>query len=577
MSIDNPMIVQGDMSILLEVHHPRYEAARDQLARFAELEKSPEHIHTYRMTPLSLWNAAAAGLGVDEILATLNEFTKYPLPQNVLANIRGFLERYGKIRLHAGGEGQLVLEFLDSYLQREITGRKELQPLLGSPLSDVSFGIAPTHRGLIKQVLTKLGYPVEDLVGFVEGERLAFEFRQATQSGQPFELRDYQREAAEIFYRGGDAAGGHGVVVLPCGAGKTIVGMAVMRYVQSSTLILCTNVAAAHQWIRELLDKTTLEREQVGEYNGLRKQICPVTIATYHVLTHRRRRSEGFPHLEIFQARNWGLILYDEVHLLPAPVFRVTAEIQARRRLGLTATLIREDGLETDVFSLIGPKRYDVPWKELESRGFIAEARCYEMRVQMPEAERLAYASAEPRQQFRMASENSLKLAVVEELLENHRQDNVLIIGQFLSQLQEIARRTGAPLITGQTPVHERDRLYQAFRDGAVRLLVVSKVANFSIDLPDANVCVQISGAFGSRQEEAQRLGRILRPKTGRAAFYSIVSRDTCEQEFALNRQLFLTEQGYKYFIEDWALGELVADGFANTRNLKRLTGGVEP
>lgn len=564
-NLNNPMIVQGDMSILLEVHHPRYEAARDRLARFAELEKSPEHIHTYRITPLSLWNAAAAGLSLDEVDATLQEFTKYDVPQNILANVRNWLERFGKIRLLPSESGDtLRLEFLDPHLQQEVMGRKETKPYLGEPADARAFHVPSLHRGALKQALTKLGYPVDDRVGFAEGERLSFDFRRTTRAGLPFDLRDYQRESAEIFHRSGDASGGHGVIVLPCGAGKTIVGMAAIHRLQCSTLVLAANVAAAHQWIREILDKTTLADEQIGEYDGLQKQLRPVTVATYHILTHRSRRSDSFTHFEIFRAREWGLIIYDEVHLLPAPIFRITAEIQSRRRLGLTATLVREDGLETDVFSLIGPKRYDVPWKDLEARGFIAEALCHELRIEMTGAERMAYAQAESRHQFRIASENSLKLAVVLELLQKHRQNHVLIIGQYLSQLQEVARRLEAPLITGQTPAAERDRLYQAFRDGAVRCLVVSKVANFAIDLPGANVCIQISGTFGSRQEEAQRLGRILRPKQGVSCFYSLVSRDTCEQSFALNRQLFLTEQGYKYNIEDWLIGDFPADVVAS-------------
>lgn len=548
---ENPLIVQGDKTVLLEVNSERYEAARDALARFAELEKSPEHIHTYRITPLSLWNAAAAGESAEDMIDTLVEFGKYDLPENVRFDIREYVARYGRLKLFKDGDGRLLLNSDDALLIAEIARHKKAQPYLLGRSDDHTLVIDPTQRGHLKQALVQIGYPVEDLAGYQEGAPLEVHIRDTTGHGQPFGLRKYQREAVDIFYAGGSARGGSGVIVLPCGAGKTVVGLGALTGLQTATLILTTSTVAVRQWISEILDKTSLTAEEVGEYTGDVKEIRPVTISTYQIMTYRPRRSEEFPHFSLFDQRDWGLIIYDEVHLLPAPVFRVTAEIQSRRRLGLTATLVREDGRETDVFSLIGPKKYDVPWKELEKQGWIATAECHEIRIPLPESVRMEYAVAEEREKYRVAAENPAKIDVMTQLLHKHQEDNVLIIGQYIDQLEEIARATGAPLITGKTPTREREKLYEAFRTGKDRLLIVSKVANFAIDLPDANVAIQVSGTFGSRQEEAQRLGRILRPKRNGllAHFYSLVSRDTRDQEFAAKRQLFLTEQGYHYDI----------------------------
>jgi len=548
----NPLVVQSDRTVLLEVDNPRYADARDALARFAELEKSPEHFHTYRITPLSLWNAAAAGLTAGDILAALDEFARYPVPPNIRFEVRDYLSRYGRVKLERRGDG-LALVSADAALIAEVARHKLVRPFLVEQLGPRALRVRPDRRGHVKQALIRIGYPVEDLAGYVEGEPLAVALRTATLSGQPFALRPYQRDAADTFYAGGSARGGSGVIVLPCGAGKTIVGMAAMAQVQAQTLILCTNITAVRQWRRELLDKTHLADDQIGEYSGEAKQLRPVTLATYQILTYRRRKGEPFPHFGIFNAQRWGLIIYDEVHLLPAPVFRITAEIQSCRRLGLTATLVREDHKEHDVFSLIGPKRYDVPWKVLERQGWIATAQCTEIRTPLPDELRMGYALATNRDKFRIASENPAKRTILRQLLARHAGDRVLVIGQYLRQLRAIARDTQAPLITGATPNRQRERLYADFRDGRIRVLVVSKVGNFAVDLPDANVAIQVSGTFGSRQEEAQRLGRILRPKTdgGPAQFYSLVTRDSRDAEFAARRQLFLTEQGYTYRILD--------------------------
>ncbi len=547
-----PLIVQSDRTVLLEVDNPLYAEARDALARFAELEKSPEHVHTYRITPLSLWNAAAAGQTADEILQTLERFSRYDVPPNIVFEVRDYIARYGLLRLVRQGD-ELLLVSDDPAIITLASRHKSVRPLVVATVDEKTLKVRPDRRGHLKQALIRLGYPVEDLAGYVRGAPLEVDLREKTLSGQPFELRHYQQEAAEVFLAGGSERGGSGVIVLPCGAGKTMVGMAVMAKLKSHTLILCTNVTAVRQWQRELLDKTTLSEDQIGEYSGEAKELRPVTVATYQILTYRRRKTEGFPHFKIFNARDWGLIIYDEVHLLPAPVFRITAEIQSRRRLGLTATLVREDHLEDDVFSLIGPKRYDVPWKVLEKQGWIATAECIEIRVPLAEGLRMDYAMAQPRVRFRIASENPAKDQIVKHLLARHRGDRVLVIGQYIRQLEQLARDAGIPLITGSTPNDERDRLYEDFRRGRIRELIVSKVANFAVDLPDANVAIQVSGTFGSRQEEAQRLGRILRPKSdgSRARFYSLVTRDTTDQEFAAKRQLFLTEQGYTYRIMD--------------------------
>jgi DNA excision repair protein ERCC-3 len=553
----NPIIVQSDRTVLLEVDNPLYEAARDQLARFAELEKSPEYIHTYRITPLSLWNAAAAGLTAQAILQALQTYIKYPLPDNVRADIIDYTSRYGRVKLLREG-ADLFLVADDSVLMAELSHHKRLQPYILGQVGPLRLRMNPLRRGHIKQALVWIGYPAEDLAGYVEGAHLPLNLRHVARNGELFLLRRYQEDAVSAFHAGGTPRGGSGVIVLPCGAGKTIVGMAVMAKLQCATLILTTNTVAARQWISELLDKTDLADESIGEYTGLRKQVRPVTISTYQMMTYHPRSRDNsarpedeFPHLSLFNEQDWGLIIYDEVHLLPAPVFRITAEIQARRRLGLTATLVREDHRETDVFSLIGPKKYDAPWKELEKQGWIATAECHEIRIPLPDEQRLIYALADEREKYRAAAENPRKLAVLDQLLAKHPDDSVLIIGMYLSQLEEVAQRYNYPLITGKTNVQEREKLYEQFRQGQIKQLIVSKVGNFAIDLPDANVAIQISGTFGSRQEEAQRLGRILRPK-GKgllAHFYSLVSRDTRDQEFAANRQLFLTEQGYRYDI----------------------------
>jgi DNA excision repair protein ERCC-3 len=549
-SSTHPIIIQSDLSVLLEVDSPLYEEARDGLAQFAELVKSPDHIHTYRVTSLSLWNAAAAGVSASEILDLLQRYSRYAIPENVRQEILDGIARYGLLKLEPHGDA-LALTSADPLVLDEILRYDTVHALLGARLDAHSVAVSPAHRGGLKQALIKIGYPVEDLAGYVTGDPLPLRLRTQKRSGEPFALRRYQTQAVDAFYAGGSARGGSGVIVLPCGAGKTLVGLGVMEKVGAHTLIIATNTVAVRQWIHEALERTSLQPEEVGEYTGDAKEIRPVTVTTYQTLTYRRRKAEEFEHLGLFTARNWGLIIYDEVHLLPAPVFRVTADIQARRRLGLTATLIREDGREEDVFSLIGPKRYDVPWRELEQQGWIAEAICYELRVSLPDDLRHDYATAPTREKYRIAAENPAKLALAEQLVERHRNDQVLIIGQYIDQLEEIAARLGAPLITGKTSNRERQELYRRFREGETKLLIVSKVANFSIDLPDANVAIQISGTFGSRQEEAQRLGRLLRPKAkgSPARFYTLVTRNTRDQEFAANRQLFLTEQGYRYLI----------------------------
>jgi DNA excision repair protein ERCC-3 len=571
---DNPLIVQSDRTLLLEVNNPKAEACRDRLAVFCDLVKSPEHIHTYRMSPLSLWNARAAGMTAEEMEKTLLDFSKFDVPGNVVTDLRDYVGRYGRLKL-LRENGGLVLRADDPILMIEILHNRHVQKFARRELDATAVEVPLLERGRIKQALIKIGFPVEDLAGYTDGDLLEFRLRDFTRGGALFHVRDYQKMAADAYWAGGTERGGSGVLVLPCGAGKTIIGIEAMARAQMQTLIIATGITAARQWKSELLDKTTLSEDQIGEYSGERKEIRPVTIATYQVLTSRKKigggqqtgldvawgsrdltpeEAEGFIHLGLFNQQNWGLILYDEVHLLPAPVFRVTAEIQAKRRLGLTATLVREDGREEDVFSLIGPKKFDAPWKELEKQGWIAEAICTEVRVPMDEDQRMAYAVAEKRDKFRIASTNPKKDEVVWSLARRHQDQNVLVIGQYLDQLERLAYTMDAPLITGKTPQREREQLYAKFRSGEVKRLVVSKVANFSIDLPDANVAIQVSGTFGSRQEEAQRLGRILRPKSdaSTAHFYSLVTRDTSDQEFAVHRQLFLTEQGYRYEIVDF-------------------------
>ena len=560
MNPNNPIIVQSDRTILLEVEHPLHAEARDALAQFAELEKSPEHIHTYRLSPLSLWNAAAGGLHAQDIIDLLAKYSKYPIPSSIIVEIKEYISRYGRIKLIRDGDN-LFLKSDDPALIVEAARHKQTSPYVLGQIDRFTLQVDSSRRGHIKQALSYMGFPAEDLAGYTDGSPLPFKLRSETLTGKIFLPRAYQSAAADAFYAGGAPSGGSGAVVLPCGAGKTIVGLVTMAAIQRATLILTPNTIAVRQWISELLDKTDIPPEMIAEYTGERKDIAPVTVSTYQILTYRknaRKKDEAasaqdYPHFALFTSYDWGLIIYDEVHLLPAPVFRFTAEIQARRRLGLTATLVREDGREVDVFSLIGPKKYDVPWRELEHQGWIATAECHEIRVGLNEDEQMTYAMAETREKYRIAAEAGEKLPITRHLVERHQNDQVLIIGQYLDQLQVLAEDLRAPLLTGRTPTRERERLYEQFRRGEIKRLVVSKVANFAIDLPDANVAIQVSGTFGSRQEEAQRLGRILRPKSDGsiAYFYTIVTRDTRDQEFSANRQLFLTEQGYRYLIED--------------------------
>ncbi|MCO5323430.1 MAG: DEAD/DEAH box helicase [Nocardioidaceae bacterium] len=538
---DGPLIVQSDKTLLLEVDHAQAEEARRAIAPFAELERSPEHIHTYRLTSLGLWNARAAGHDAEQVVNALLNYSKYSVPHTLLIDVAETMARFGRLTLDKHPAHGLVMTGSDEAVFVEVTRSKKIAGMLGERLDDLTIVVHPSQRGNLKQALLKLGWPAEDLAGYVDGEQHPISLRE-----DGWELRDYQRQAADSFWHGGS-----GVVVLPCGAGKTIVGAAAMDRADATTLILVTNTVSARQWKDELLRRTTLTEDEIGEYSGAVKEIRPVTIATYQVLTLKRKGV--FPHLDLLDARDWGLIIYDEVHLLPAPIFRMTADLQARRRLGLTATLVREDGREGDVFSLIGPKRFDAPWKDIETQGWIAPADCVEVRVTLPHSERIAYATVEPEERYRLASCTPSKDQVIERLVAKHKGEQTLVIGQYLDQLQELAAHLDAPLITGETTVKERQRLFEAFRSGEINLLVVSKVANFSIDLPEAAVAIQVSGSYGSRQEEAQRLGRLLRPKQdGRTAhFYTVVSRDTVDADFAANRQRFLAEQGYAYRIVD--------------------------
>lgn len=544
-----PLILQSDFSLLLDVHNPLFDEARARLSAFAELEKSPEHIHTYRMSPLSLWNAASAGLTSESILETLSLYSRFPVPPSVRAYIESTVSKFGKIVLIDGGEGKIEIQIEDERVRREILSQKTIIRLIAE--ENGKLFVPLLNRGFLKQALIDIGYPTEDKAPLVDGEPLELSLRTPTAaSGKPFRIRDYQADAVKAFYRPNTPGTGYGVVVLPCGSGKTVVGIGVLNELQCAALILTTNISAVRQWKEELLDKTTLSADQIGEYSGETKEIKDITVATYQILTWRGGSGEEFPHFSVFMKRNWGLIIYDEVHLLPAPVFRITAEIQAMRRLGLTATLIREDGREKDVFSLVGPKRYDVPWKDLEQSGWIASAECVEIRIGLPQEDQIAYAVAGKRGKYRIASENRLKLDVMKKLVARHSGESIIVIGQYLSQLQSAAEVLNAPLINGQTPTALREELYSRFKAGEVKIIVVSKVANFAIDLPDASVAIQISGTFGSRQEEAQRLGRILRPKEQKAFFYSLISDGTVEETFAANRQKFLIEQGYKYSLE---------------------------
>nr|MDT0660156.1 DEAD/DEAH box helicase [Micromonospora sp. DSM 115978] len=542
-----PLIVQSDKTLLLEIDHPDAQPCRMAIAPFAELERSPEHVHTYRLTPLGLWNARAAGHDAEGVVDALLRYSRYPVPHALLVDVAETMDRYGRLQLVNDPNHGLVLRALDRMVLIEVAKSKKLAGMLGTRIDDDTVAVHPSERGRLKQGLLKLGWPAEDLAGYVDGEAHPIELAEAGKEGRPaWTLRSYQREAVEQFW-----AGGSGVVVLPCGAGKTLVGAAAMAEAKATTLILVTNTVAGRQWKRELIARTSLTADEIGEYSGERKEIRPVTIATYQVLT--ARRGGAFTHLDLFGARDWGLVIYDEVHLLPAPIFRFTADLQARRRLGLTATLVREDGREGDVFSLIGPKRYDAPWKDIESQGWIAPADCTEVRVTLTEAERMAYATAEPEERYRMAASARTKLPVVKALVDRHRGDQVLVIGGYIDQLHQLGEFLDAPIVQGSTTNKERERLFDAFRSGEIPTLVISKVGNFSIDLPEAAVAIQVSGTFGSRQEEAQRLGRVLRPKSdGRQAhFYTVVSRDTIDTEYAAHRQRFLAEQGYAYTIVD--------------------------
>lgn len=538
---DGPLIVQSDKTLLLEVDHELGRECRKAIAPFAELERAPEHIHTYRLTPLGLWNARAAGHDAEQVVDVLLRYSRYPVPHALLVDVVEIMARYGRLQIANDPAHGLVLQAIDEPVLEEVLRSKKVAPLLGARVDATTVLVHPSERGHLKQALLKLGWPAEDIAGYVDGERHAIGLN--TDLWQP---RPYQTEAAEGFWHGGS-----GVVVLPCGAGKTIVGALAMTLAQATTLILVTNTVAARQWRDELLRRTTLTPDEIGEYSGARKEIRPVTIATYQVMTTKRQGL--YPHLEVFDTRDWGLIIYDEVHLLPAPIFRFTADIQSRRRLGLTATLVREDGRESDVFSLIGPKRYDAPWKDIENQGYIAPADCVEVRISLPDGDRMTYAMAEQEDKYRLAASAPEKIRLVEKLVEHHADDQVLVIGQYLDQLDELGEHLNAPVINGAVPVRERERLFASFRSGETRVLVVSKVANFSVDLPEAAVAIQVSGSFGSRQEEAQRLGRVLRPKAdGRTAhFYSIVTRDTLDADFAAHRQRFLAEQGYSYRIID--------------------------
>jgi DNA excision repair protein ERCC-3 len=538
---EGPLIVQSDKTLLLDIDHPLSTECRRAIAPFAELERSPEHIHTYRLTNLGLWNARAAGHDAELVIDTLIKYSRYAVPHSLLVDVAETMSRYGRLRLEADPVHGLILITTDVGVLEEVIRAKKIAPLLGVRIDSETIAVHPSQRGAIKQSLLRLGWPAEDFAGYVDGQAHEIALKQ-----NDWKIRPYQELAAEGFWHGGS-----GVVVLPCGAGKTIVGAAAMAHAKATTLILVTNTVAARQWRDELLRRTTLNEDEIGEYSGAKKEIRPVTIATYQVMT--KKKNGVYAHLDLFDTHDWGLIIYDEVHLLPAPIFRFTADIQSRRRLGLTATLVREDGMEGEVFSLIGPKRFDVPWKEIEAQGYIAPAECIEVRVNLTEAERLSYATAEPEERYRYCATTRTKRNVVEELVALHAGEQILVIGQYIDQLDDLSETLGVPVIKGETPIKERERLFAAFRTGEVTCLVVSKVANFSIDLPEATIAIQVSGAFGSRQEEAQRLGRIVRPKAdGRGAkFYSVVSRDTIDQDFAQNRQRFLAEQGYSYRIID--------------------------
>lgn len=579
MNYENPLIVQGDRSLLLDVHAPLAEECRNALIPFAELEKSPEHLHTYKLSPLSLWNAASAGFSADDAISVLQKYARYDVPQSIIMWITEISSRFGKIKLIAGPDIEVPVKensaekIIEHYLYlvadslpvfKEIGANHNVKKMITNTLesSDAplySYLIKLTDRGTIKQMLLQAGWPVKDEVALSDGEPLDVSLKTTTSSGKPLNIREYQTASARALVGDKGPGTGFGTIVLPCGAGKTIVGMTIMDMLKTSTLIITTNISAVHQWIDELLDKTNLTADQIAEYSGENKEIKPVTVATYQVLTWRPDKDGPYPHFSIFHERPWGLIIYDEVHMLPAPVFRVVADLQAVRRVGLTATLVREDGCEGYVFSLVGPKRYDVPWKELERDHWIASAECIEVRVDLPVNQEIEYAVSTAREKHKIASMNPAKLPIVKEIIEKCPDDKILVIGQYLSQLDEIVQMLGCPIITGKTPTAERDKIYADFRSGKIKVLVVSKVANFAIDLPDASLAIQVSGTFGSRQEEAQRLGRILRPKERKSRFFTLITRNTVEEEFGSNRQKFLAEQGYEYKIERYD-GELNID-----------------
>lgn len=580
MNFENPLIVQSDKTLLLDVHAPLAEDCRNDLIPFAELEKSPEHLHTYKLSPLSLWNAASAGFSADDAISVLQKYARYDVPQSIIMWIKEISSRFGKIRLIQGPSVEKEIsnddkKILEQYLYlvtenfaifKEIGANPLVKKLFVEKLEtdekspENSYILKLTDRGTIKQLLLQSGWPVKDEIPLAEGEPFEINLRKTTLSGNPLEIRNYQLNSAKALVGDKGPGTGFGTIVLPCGAGKTIVGMTIMDMLKTSTLIITTNISAVHQWIDELLDKTNLTKEQIAEYSGENKDIKPITVATYQVLTWRPKKEGPYPHFSIFHKRAWGLIIYDEVHMLPAPVFRVVAELQAVRRVGLTATLVREDGCEGYVFSLVGPKRYDVPWKELERNHWIASAECIEVRVDLPESQEIEYAIANSREKHKIASKNSKKIQIVKEIIQNFADDKILVIGQYIEQLQEIKEELNCPIITGKTPTSERDRIYEDFRNGKIRVLIVSKVANFAIDLPDASLAIQVSGTFGSRQEEAQRLGRILRPKERKSRFFTLITRNTVEEEFGSNRQKFLAEQGYEYKIlryDENFIGEL--------------------
>ena len=549
-NIEKPLIVQSDQSLLLEVENPLSEECRFEISRFAELEKSPEYLHTYRITSLSLWNAAASNLTHEEMIAILEKYSKYSIPQSVVYQIRENVERFGKLILEKDEAGNLFLVSKEREILREIASHRKISSLI-EKVTPERLQIKRDYRGKIKQVLISIGFPVDDQAGYDKGAKFTFNFRDKLGNGKKFALRDYQKKSVDLFHAKGGKEGGSGVIVLPCGAGKTLVGIGVMQIIGTKTLILATNTLSVRQWKEELIEKTDISAEDIGEYSGEVKEIKPITIATYNIITHRKSRDGEFTHYKIFNADAWGLIIYDEVHLLPARVFRVTSELQSKRRLGLTATLVREDGMEDDVFTMIGPKKYDVPWKSLEQDKWIAKATCMEVRVNMDENMRTQYSISSDREKYRIASENPNKVRVIERIIKEHGEGDILIIGQYLSQLRMIAQHLKYPIVTGVTPIKEREVLYEDFKKKKCAGLIVSRVANFSINLPDARVAIQVSGSFGSRQEEAQRLGRILRPKETEnfSYFYSLITRDSSEEQFGRNRQLFLTEQGYSYKI----------------------------